>query len=79
MSDLLTPEEVREALAVSEMDYDRESKYEINPTWLKRLCRDYLTLWDRNKELEAEVKKLAAAVPHNHPIFDDGYYGRKDD
>ncbi|KKL46331.1 hypothetical protein LCGC14_2346600 [marine sediment metagenome] len=38
---------------------------------LRCLCHDYLILWDRNKELEAEVKKLAAAVPHNLP-----YYGR---
>lgn len=46
MTELVTPEEVQELL---ENDY---YGYRVH-----RLCRDYLTLWERNKELEALILK----------------------
>ena len=46
MTDLLTPDEVREI-----------AKYLIGESSLARLCRNYITLWDRNKELEALIPK----------------------
>ena len=45
MIDLLTPEEVREF----RLDLSPPAEYGM----VGRLCRDYLTLWDRNKELKA--------------------------
>jgi len=48
MTDLLTPEEVREYLRHAK----RRSLAETS-----RLCRDYLMLWKRNEELEKELKK----------------------
>jgi len=61
MTDLLTPEEVsgiRGQFAACIMG---------NPKWgpdmppildhVPRICRNYLTLWDRNKELEALIPK----------------------
>ena len=50
MTDLLTPDEVRNALA-------RPNRWGLGLALEKRLCRDYLTLWDRNKELEALLPK----------------------
>ena len=48
MTDLLTPEEVREldtnVVGTCFIGCTRED--------LHRLCRDYLTLWDRHKDLE---------------------------
>ncbi len=46
MTDLLKPEKVREMLA------DASGK-----PLAARLCRDYLTLWDRNKELDAALQR----------------------
>ena len=45
MTDLLTPEFVREI--------------QKRATWpdTDRLCRDYLILWDRNKELDAALQR----------------------
>ena len=52
MTDLLTPEQVREWLngPLGQVTYDVS---------IARLCRDYLTLWDRNKGLaqQAEVQR----------------------
>ena len=42
--DLLTPKKVRETLDRGSLGWD---------ITVARLCRDYLTLWERNKELEA--------------------------
>ena len=47
MTDLLTPDEVRDRLLQWEAGLDIEDT--------DRLCKDYLTLWDRNKELEALI------------------------
>ncbi|KKK52008.1 hypothetical protein LCGC14_3109230 [marine sediment metagenome] len=51
MSDLLTPDRVQTMLGL------------CNKVWpggkVQRLCRDYLTLWDRNKELETEIDDLS--------------------
>ena len=44
MSEILRPDEVQ-ALTVR--------------VTTERLCRDYLTLWDRNKELETEIDDLS--------------------
>ena len=49
MADLLTPEEVREF----RFDLSPPAEYGM----VGRLCRDYLTLWDRNEELEAAVQR----------------------
>ncbi len=61
MSEILTPDEVREILGRMEttaqyFDVKMEDMEAQFPTVLEkaRLCRDYLTLWDRNKELEKE-------------------------
>ena len=48
MTDLLTPEKVREWQRVNG---SLKGGAWFNET-IDRLCRDYLTLWDRNKELE---------------------------
>ena len=49
MTDLLTPEVVREWQQINEL--------RSGSAWFKntigRLCQSYLTLWDRNKELKA--------------------------
>ena len=56
MSDLLTPDEVRESslyqVSTNLVDMIPEERFAC------RICRDYLTLWDRNKGLEAEVEDL---------------------
>ena len=57
MTDLLTPEAARNALALWH-EY-QGTDYEISPKWVKRLCRNYLTLWD---ELEHERDISAKAV-----------------
>ena len=44
MTDLLTPEEAENGLALWD-DYEGTG-YQVSPEWVKRLCRDYLTLWD---------------------------------
>ena len=49
MSDLLTPDEVLEIL--------RKPTTAWPDTY--RISRDYLTLWDRNKELETEIDDLS--------------------
>ena len=51
-AELLTPEEVRE-LSKTLVGSDVR---------VRRLCRDYLTLWERNKELEALTTDLEAQV-----------------
>ena len=46
MTDLLTPADVER----------------IKEVWwpnIQKLCRNYLTLWDRNEELEATMEKVA--------------------
>lgn len=60
MTELLTPEKVRLELA----DADSAVYLELGDPeilvvfkFLARLCRDYLTLWERNKELEALIPK----------------------
>ncbi len=47
MTDLLTPDEVT--------SMERRSLWPYKD--LARLCRDYLTLWDRNKKLKALIPK----------------------
>lgn len=49
MTDLLTPDKVREMLTQS---------VAADKPLASRLCRDYLTLWDRNEELEKQVQML---------------------
>lgn len=60
MTDLLTPEEVRKmgnsTLATICLDLGVS---------VERLCRDYLTLWDRNKELETTVGWYEAKHPND--------------
>ena len=56
MTDLLTPAEVREGLALSK---GISSEHAISSDKFQRLCRDYLTLWD---ELEHERKLHDKAV-----------------
>ena len=58
MTDLLTPEEVKRELA----DAEAAVRLQLGHTsllgvfkWVARICRDYLTLWDRNKELETTI------------------------
>lgn len=55
MTDLLTPDEVWEI----HQRYDRIRPGGLKKVrarhWLRRLCRDYLTLWDRNEELETTI------------------------
>ena len=91
MTDLLTPDEVQKILKDVQKEFAGELIVILDRDAFEGLCRDYLTLWDelqaerelsdqfvkQVRELEVEVKRLAAAVPHNHPIFDDGYYGTK--
>lgn len=48
MTDLLTPKDVRAMLK----EFEGELAVVISPDAFNGLCRDYLTLWDRNKELE---------------------------
>ena len=60
MTELLTPEAARNALALWH-EY-QGTDYEISPKWVKRLCRDYLTLWERNEELEYRVAELHEAM-----------------
>lgn len=61
MTDLLTPEEVRELARLNREEFNRPTMVEI-----RGLCRDYLTLWDRNKELKAALRpfsKLGEELP----------------
>ena len=55
MTDLLTPDVVRGLLK-------GPLGYVTTEITVAHLCRDYLTLWDRNKELENEVRRMAGAV-----------------
>ena len=59
MTDLITPDEVRRELAAADAAIGSQFGNTAMLDAIKqvaRLCRDYLTLWDRNKELEkAEV------------------------
>lgn len=48
MTDLLSPDDVREVLRHAE---------EFSKPMIARLCRDYLTVLDRNKELEKLVEE----------------------
>lgn len=50
MTDLLTPAKVREMLAQS---------VAADKPMACRLCRDYLTLWDRYEELERRYEGLS--------------------
>ena len=54
-AELLTPEEAKNGLALWD-DYEGTG-YQISPEWVKHLCRNYLTLWERNKELEALIPR----------------------
>jgi len=54
MTDLLTPDQVTEMLKHSVLDVP--GRY--------RLLRDYITLWDRNKELEEELTELVHSIGH---------------
>jgi len=56
MTDLLTPEKIKKELAAAEGAALREADPDMQRAYLRlgRICRDYLTLWDRNKELEKE-------------------------
>ena len=49
MTDLLTPEEAKNGLAL--WDNYEGTGYQVSPEWVKRLCRDYLTLWDQRNDL----------------------------
>ena len=49
MTDLLTPEEVREMLVI----IDEASNWPSEKT--PRLCRDYLTLWDKYEDLKVTL------------------------
>ena len=51
MTDLLTHDEVRD------MYYGETAMLVSSQPGWGRLCLDYLTLWDRNKELEAVIPK----------------------
>lgn len=53
MTDLLTPEEVREMLAQS---------VAADKPMACRLCRDYLTLWDRYKQVLAAIDEAGITV-----------------
>ncbi|KKM67455.1 hypothetical protein LCGC14_1470890 [marine sediment metagenome] len=53
MTDLLTPERVREWQQRNDSLRDGVWFNEI----IDHLCRDYLTLWERNKELEALIPR----------------------
>ncbi len=50
--DLLTPEEVRF------FNIDNLSLRSGDNELLTRLCHDYLTLWDRNKNLANELRRV---------------------
>ena len=54
MSEILTPDKVWKMLKHPVLDVP--GRY--------RLCRDYLTLWDRNKELETDVNNLEHAIQY---------------
>lgn len=51
MTDLLSPDEVREMAFLVD---------DIGHTTLQRLCRDYLTLWKEVKELKTKTEHLKA-------------------
>ncbi len=55
MTDLLTPEEVREA----HLRWIDKNWVDMTPDERLRshLCRDYLTLWDHNEKLQKEYNK----------------------
>jgi hypothetical protein len=72
MTDLLTPEEVREIL---EEFKDEKWVVTVPADGFNGLCRDYLTLWDCNKELEFQVMDLAA----NLDMWKCHALGNKDD
>lgn len=60
MPELVTPKQMRKELAAAEDAALLEVDADMQRAYLRitRICRDYLTLWERNKELEAA---LAAA------------------
>ena len=53
--DLLTPEQMQKELTAANAAAAREADPDMQMAYLRiaRICQDYLTLWDRNKELEA--------------------------
>ncbi len=64
MSELLRPEEVRELLANREQVVKARDGWETSESRdLRRLCRDYLTLWEENRKLRDELA-----------IVDGGWY-----
>ena len=50
MTDLLTPKRVQVILDLTKKVWPGGK--------IKHLCRDYLTLWDRNKELKADLQDM---------------------
>ena len=55
MADLIIPDEVRNALALP-------GRWGFGLALERRLARDYITLWDRNKKLEETVEILKRQV-----------------
>ena len=52
VTDLLTPEEVQKILKDVQKEFAGELIVILDRDAFEGLCRDYLTLWDRNRELE---------------------------
>ena len=57
MTDLLTPDEVQKVLKDVQREFAGELVVILDRDAFEGLCRDYLTLWDRNKKLEALIPK----------------------
>ena len=58
MSDLLQPDEVREMLVQWCVVVLEDEDHNVLVNNFRQACRDYLTLWDRNQELD---RKLSVA------------------
>ena len=59
---ILTPDEVREGLALSK---EISQKHAINADTFQRLCRNYLTLWDEREKLETTIGWYEAKHPND--------------
>ena len=68
MTDLLTLEDVREGLALSE---GISPKHSISSDKFQRLCRDYLTLWDRVEKFEKAEKMALEIIEATEALRDD--------
>lgn len=74
-TDLLTPKEVRRVLA-GEEGWQTLGGFVYAPRTVERLCRDYLTLWDRNLDLTIKVDGLRKALEKFNTVLVDAYLGR---